>query len=355
MLTQNTKRYLVTGGSGFIGSAVVRHLLDQTNYHVLNIDKLTYSASHKTLISYKNHPRYLHQNIDICQLEPLKNLINLYQPDVVIHLAAESHVDNSINAPDPFIQTNVIGTYTLLKVALDYWQNNKNKIFRFHHVSTDEVYGSLSEDGFFCEDSAYAPNSPYSATKAASDLLVRSWHKTYGLPITMSNCSNNYGPYQFPEKLIPTMIIKALAAKPLPVYGNGKNIRDWLFVEDHVKALMCIIDRGKVGETYLIGGQTERRNLDLIFKICDILDRLCPRSSQQSYRQLIDFVPDRLGHDYRYATDITKISTELNWAPTTSFENGLTSTIQWYLDHQDWWSDLLQKMPSPQTIERLAI
>lgn len=345
MLTNKVKRYLVTGGDGFIGSALVRHLLDRTPHQVLNISKASYSVSPQTLKSYQHYPRYHYQKLDICEAIPLKKVIYGYQPDVIVHLAAESHVDNSIFSPDPFIQSNIIGTYTLIKIALDYWQTCKPD-FRFHHVSTDEVYGSLSEEGAFTETTAYAPNSPYAASKAASDLLVRAWYKTYGFPMTMSHCSNNYGPYQFPEKLIPTMIIKALRGEKLPIYGDGQNIRDWLYVDDHIDALMQIIDKGHIGESYCISGQTEIRNIDLVLEICRILDTMAPSSSHESYRQLISYVPDRLGHDYRYASDIDKISTTLGWVARTPFKQGLISTVRWYLDNHGWWQGLQTQKPS---------
>jgi len=339
-------RILVTGGAGFIGSAVVRHLLVGTPHHVVNLDKLTYAGNLRALAEASPHPRYVFEQHDICDRAAVDAIFARHQPDAVMHLAAETHVDRSITGPAAFIQTNVVGTYTLLEAARQYWQGldiSRQQAFRFHHVSTDEVYGDLHGSAdLFTETTPYAPSSPYSASKAGSDHLVRAWHRTYGLPVLLSNCSNNYGPWQFPEKLIPLMILNALAGKPLPVYGRGQQIRDWLYVEDHARALHTVLSRGRVGQTYNIGGHNEKRNLDVVHTICEILEELAPdnphsRSSRseenpQGFAGLIRFVTDRAGHDLRYAIDAGKIQRELGWQPQETFESGIRKTVQWYLE-----------------------
>jgi len=335
----------VTGGAGFIGSAVIRHLLDDTEAQVINIDKLTYAACLDSIPQASGHNRYRFEQIDICDGPALRQLFYRYQPRYVMNLAAESHVDRSIDGPSEFIQTNVVGAFTLLQEALRYWQKLEPAAraqFRFHHISTDEVYGSLSAAGSFTEASPYAPNSPYSASKASSDHLVRAWHETYDLPTIITNCSNNYGPYQFPEKLIPHMIIKGFAGEPLPVYGDGQNIRDWLYVEDHAKALTLVLERGHVGETYNIGGRNERTNLHVVETICQLLDELAPHKCSPR-RQHISFVDDRPGHDRRYAIDASKLESELGWRATENFETGLRKTVRWYIDNQPWWRAILAR------------
>ena len=333
-------KVLVTGGAGFIGSAVIRHIIKNTQDEVLNIDKLTYAGNLESLKEIDQNLRYTFKQIDICDHEALSLIFDEFKPDVVMHLAAESHVDRSIDGPAAFIQTNIVGTYSLLEVAKTYWltldENQKIK-FRFHHVSTDEVYGDL--DGttdLFTESTSYAPSSPYSASKASSDHLVRAWHRTYGLPVIITNCSNNYGPYHFPEKLIPLVILNALDAKPLPVYGNGQQIRDWLFVEDHARALYKVVTEGVVGETYNIGGHNEKQNIEVVKTICKILDELKPQANGQAYASLITFVKDRPGHDLRYAIDATKIAKELGWVPEETFETGIRKTVLWYLENLEW-------------------
>lgn len=341
-----SKTLLVTGGAGFIGSALIRYLLSQTDHRVVNVDKLTYAASLDALEHWVSDPRYAFEQVDICDGAALERVFRQHQPDGVIHLAAESHVDRSIDGPAAFVQTNLVGTFALLDVALRYWQGLTDQAragFRFHHVSTDEVYGSLGSTGLFTESTAYAPNSPYSASKAGSDHLVRAWHHTYGLPVVSTNCSNNYGPYQFPEKLIPLMILNALDARPLPVYGNGMNIRDWLYVEDHARALYCVYRHGKLGEQYNIGGHNELRNLDLVEQLCSLLDELAPATSGRSHREAITFVEDRKGHDQRYAIDAGKIERELGWTPAETFESGIRKTVQWYLQHRDWCAGVQQR------------
>ncbi len=333
------KTLLVTGGSGFIGSALIRLLLRESDYHVVNVDKLTYAASLEALEDAARHPNYRFEQGDICDAETLTRLFRQYQPDGVMHLAAESHVDRSIDGPADFIQTNIVGTFRLLEATLAHWQQldaQKRAQFRFHHISTDEVYGTLGDSGFFTETTPYAPNSPYSASKASSDHLVRAWHHTFGLPVVVTNCSNNYGPYQFPEKLIPLMILNAVEGKPLPVYGTGANVRDWLYVEDHARALRLVFERGKLGEQYNIGGHNEKRNLDLVEQLCGLLDELLPGGAHRPHRQLITFVEDRKGHDLRYAIDAGKIERDLGWTPLETFETGIRKTVQWYLANRSW-------------------
>lgn len=337
---------LVTGGAGFIGSAVVRLLIQQTDHRVINVDKLTYAANLDNLKSIDQSPRYTFIKADICDEPLMKELFQKHQPDAVIHLAAESHVDRSIDGPRVFMETNILGTYSLLQAARNVWKSwpeDRQQAFRFLHVSTDEVYGSLGDEGYFTETTAYAPRSPYSASKASSDMLVRAWHHTFGLPVLVSNCSNNYGPYQFPEKLIPVIILNALKGLPLPVYGTGQNVRDWLYVEDHARALYLILQKGRVGETYNIGGHNEMKNLDLVREICRILDELIPDSVHSPHENLITFVPDRPGHDLRYAIDAGKIQRELGWTPSVTIQEGLRKTVQWYLDHRDWWEAILKR------------
>lgn len=334
------KNILVTGGAGFIGSAVIRYLINETNNNVLNIDKLTYAGNLESLDTISSNPRYQFLHADICDKSAMTKAFQDFQPNIVMHLAAESHVDRSIDSPMDFIQTNILGTYTLLEVARAYYQglsDNKKHSFKFHHISTDEVYGDLEgTDDLFTEATPYNPSSPYSASKASSDHLVRAWHRTYGLPVVVTNCSNNYGPYHFPEKLIPLVILNALDGKPLPVYGNGKQIRDWLYVEDHARALYLVATTAKVGETYNIGGHNEKQNIDVVETICTILDNIKPRTDGQSYAQQITFVKDRPGHDLRYAIDASKIQQELNWQPQETFESGIQKTVEWYLANEDW-------------------
>lgn len=333
-------KILVTGGAGFIGSAVIRHIIQNTNNQVLNIDKLTYAGNLESLKEIDQHSNYEFKQIDICDTEQITAAIDAFQPNAIMHLAAESHVDRSIDGPAAFIQTNIVGTYTLLEAARKYWMGldaEAQQNFRFHHISTDEVYGDLEgTTDLFTETTSYAPSSPYSASKASSDHLVRAWHRTYGLPVIVTNCSNNYGPYHFPEKLIPLVILNALDAKPLPVYGNGQQIRDWLFVEDHARALYKVVTEGVVGETYNIGGHNEKQNIDVVKTICKILDELKPQANGQAYESLITFVKDRPGHDLRYAIDATKIQNELGWTPTETFETGIRKTVEWYLNNQEW-------------------
>lgn len=342
-----SKTFIVTGGAGFIGSAVVRHLINDTEYQVVNVDKLTYAGNLMSLKSVENNDRYHFEQADICDLVAMQAVFDKYQPDVVMHLAAESHVDRSINGPSEFVQTNVVGTYTLLEVARAYWSNlsdDKKSAFRFHHISTDEVYGDLhGTDDLFTETTPYAPSSPYSATKASSDHLVRAWLRTFGLPTIVTNCSNNYGPYHFPEKLIPLMILNALSGKPLPVYGDGKQIRDWLFVEDHARALVQVATKGEIGETYNIGGHNEKQNIEVVKTLCVLLEELSPNkpAGVANYADLITYVKDRPGHDVRYAIDASKIERELGWKPQETFESGLRKTVQWYLDNQAWWQAIL--------------
>jgi dTDP-glucose 4,6-dehydratase len=335
----------VTGGAGFIGSAVVRHLLRDTHARVVNIDKLTYAANMDSLPGVVDNPHYAFEQACICDAGALRKLFDRYKPDAVMNLAAESHVDRSIDAPGEFIQTNIVGTFTILQATLRYWRDQspeKRAQFRFLHISTDEVFGSLSDEGFFTETTAYAPNSPYSASKASSDHLVRAWRETYDLPTLVTNCSNNYGPYHFPEKLIPHMIIKGLAGEPLPVYGDGKNIRDWLFVEDHAKALTLVLEHGDVGQTYNVGGRNERTNLHVVESICDLLDDVSP-GGNGARRNLISFVKDRPGHDRRYAIDATKLERELGWRAEEHFESGIEKTVYWYVNQRPWWQAILER------------
>ena len=339
-------KILITGGAGFIGSALVRHLIGESEHSVLNLDKLTYAGVLTSLAEVADNPRYRFVQGDICDAELVARLLAEFQPDVVAHLAAESHVDRSIDGPGEFIQTNVVGTFTMLQQALGYWQGlsaGRQAAFRFHHISTDEVYGSLGEEGLFTETTAYDPRSPYSASKAASDHLVRAWGHTYGLPVLVTNCSNNYGPYHFPEKLIPLIIIRALSGEPLPVYGDGSNVRDWLFVEDHARALRRVFEAGVPGETYNIGGNSERRNIEVVRAICAALDARRPRADGKSYAEQINFVADRPGHDQRYAIDAAKIARELGWEPQVRFEDGIAQTVDWYLARKDWWKPILQR------------
>ncbi|WP_437879418.1 dTDP-glucose 4,6-dehydratase [Pseudomonas sp. LRF_L74] len=335
-------RILITGGAGFIGSALIRHLIGHTEHSVLNVDKLTYAGNLESLASVADDPRYRFLQADIADQDVIGKALAEFQPDAVMHLAAESHVDRSIDGPADFIQTNIVGTYALLESVRAYWSKRpepQRQAFRFHHISTDEVYGDLhGADDLFREDTPYAPSSPYSASKAASDHLVRAWHRTYGLPVLVSNCSNNYGPYHFPEKLIPLVILNALEGKPLPVYGDGSQVRDWLFVEDHARALLEVVTRGVVGETYNIGGHNEQKNIDVVRAICALLDELAPNtpSGLGRYDELITFVSDRPGHDRRYAIDAGKIERDLGWKPAETFASGLRKTVRWYLDNLDW-------------------
>ena len=348
---------MVTGGAGFIGSAVIRHIINETQYKVINVDKLTYAGNLESLKDIENSERYSFEQIDICNAVEIKRIFEKYQPDIVMHLAAESHVDRSIDGPGEFIQTNIVGTYTLLEQARTYWTQldpAKKTEFRFHHISTDEVYGDLphpddlgtsshsmeNSDGLplFTETTSYAPSSPYSASKASSDHLVRAWQRTYGLPTLITNCSNNYGPYHFPEKLIPLIILNALEGKSLPVYGKGNQIRDWLYVEDHARALVLVATQGRIAETYNIGGHNEKQNIEVVNTICELLEELVPDkpTGVQNYKDLITYVQDRAGHDVRYAIDASKIHQELGWKPQESFESGIKKTVQWYLANQEW-------------------
>jgi dTDP-glucose 4,6-dehydratase len=335
-------KILVTGGAGFIGSAVVR-LAVARGHHVINLDALTYAACLQNLAPVAASPLYTFEKADIRDRAALARIFATHQPDAVMHLAAESHVDRSIDRPDNFISTNITGTYEVLEAARSYWQGRgRPDDFRFHHISTDEVFGALGQDGQFSEDTPYDPRSPYSASKAASDHLVRAWYHTYGLPVVLSNCSNNYGPYHFPEKLIPVIILNALAGKPLPIYGDGSHVRDWLYVEDHAEALLLVLTRGAIGRSYNIGGENERSNLALVRGLCAILDELRPKP-QGTYAEQIAFVPDRPGHDARYAIDPTRIRTELGWRPSVQVEEGLRLTVAWYLENEDWWRPLLAR------------
>ncbi|MEQ8284717.1 dTDP-glucose 4,6-dehydratase [Thalassospira sp.] len=336
-------KVVVTGGAGFIGSAVCRLFAGQKGCEVLNLDKLTYAADLRTVEAVSALPNYSFAKVDICDRAAVEQVFSDFQPDAVMHLAAESHVDRSIDGPTAFIQTNLVGTFTLLEVARDYFNGldeARKQSFRFHHISTDEVYGSLGDEGLFTEETPYAPNSPYSASKAGADHLVRAWHHTYGLPVIISNCSNNYGPYQFPEKLIPLMILNVLQGKKLPIYGDGLNTRDWLHVEDHAKALFTILTKGRVGEKYNVGGCNEVTNLDVVCRIFDAVMDLVPEAGGQKFEDVIAFVPDRPGHDWRYAIDPSKMRDELGWSPEYSFETGLAQTVEWYVEHRDWWAPI---------------
>jgi len=340
-------KLLVTGGAGFIGSALVRKLIVETNYDVVNLDKLTYAGNLDSLSEVSDSNRYFHEEVDICDVQSLARVFELHQPNVVMHLAAESHVDRSIDGPDDFIHTNITGTFNLLEASRYYLEgvsHAEKSQFRFHHISTDEVYGDLLDtENLFTEESSYSPSSPYSASKAASDHLVRAWGRTYALPVIITNCSNNYGPYHFPEKLVPHVILNAIHGKPLPIYGDGLQIRDWLYVEDHAKALLKVVTEGKIGETYNIGGHNEKTNLEVVETICNLLEELAPKkpSGVINYRDLITFVKDRPGHDARYAIDASKIERELGWVPEETFETGLRKTVQWYLGNTSWWERVL--------------
>jgi len=335
-------RFLVTGAAGFIGSAVVRHLIEHTEHRVCALDKLTYAGNLDNLRPIMTEPRFLFKKADICDAEAVNRVFESFRPDIVMHLAAESHVDRSIDGPAQFIQTNIVGTYVLLEAARRYRDSlsEGKERFRFHHISTDEVFGSLDSEGFFLETSPYQPRSPYSASKASADHLVRAWHHTYGLPTICSNCSNNYGPYHFPEKLIPLVILNALEGKPIPVYGDGKNVRDWLYVDDHARALVLIAQSGVIGDSYNVGGWNERSNIEVVRGICALVDEMAPDASIGSRSELITFVADRPGHDHRYAIDASKIARELGWKPTETFETGLRKTVRWYLDNRSWWEPI---------------
>jgi dTDP-glucose 4,6-dehydratase len=337
-------RIFVTGGAGFIGSALVRHLIEHTTHEVLNFDKLTYAGTLSTVERVADSNRYRFMQGDICDADAVRSAITEFKPDVITHLAAESHVDRSIDGPGAFIQTNVVGTYTMLAEARAYWlslDEEAKAAFRFHHISTDEVYGTLGDTGLFTEDTPYDPRSPYSASKAGSDHLVSAWGHTFGLPVLITNCSNNYGPYHFPEKLVPLMIAKALDGEPLPIYGRGDQVRDWLFVEDHVRALQAVFERGEVGRTYNVGGHNERQNIEVVRTLCSILDELRPRADGQPYAEQMSEVADRPGHDKRYAIDASRIGDELGWYPQETFESGIRKTVEWYLANEDWWRPLV--------------
>ena len=345
MNSRKIKKVLITGGAGFIGSAVVRQFINETDVTVINVDALTYAGNLESLASVSDHPRYFFEHANICDKAAMERIFQEYKPDAVMHLAAESHVDRSIDGPAEFIETNIVGTYTLLEVARQYWQERQQSSadsdensFIFHHISTDEVFGSLGEEGLFTEASPYQPNSPYSASKASSDHLVRAWHHTYGFPVVITNCSNNYGPYQFPEKLIPLVILNAKEGKPIPIYGKGDNVRDWLYVDDHAHALRRVLESGQVGETYNIGGHNEKTNLDVVQGLCEILDELLPDSECRPHAKLITCVDDRPGHDQRYAIDASIIDNELGWKPDETFDSGLKKTVQWYLESREWCS-----------------
>jgi dTDP-glucose 4,6-dehydratase len=347
-------RILVTGGAGFIGSALVRHLIRDTAHEVLNVDKLTYAGNLASLDPIANSPRYRFVQGDICDQAAMAAAIAEFRPQVITHLAAESHVDRSIDGPAEFIQTNIVGTFSMLSAALDYWKGlseDEKAVFRFHHISTDEVFGTLADDGFFTEETPYDPHSPYSASKASSDHLVRAWHDTYGLPVIVTNCSNNYGPYHYPEKLIPLVILKALGGETLPVYGRGLNVRDWLFVEDHARALTTVFEKGVIGESYIIGGRAERTNIDVVNRICETLDEVRPRADGKSYKEQIGYVTDRPGHDHRYAIDPSKLERDLGWKAQESFDSGIAATVNWYLNNEAWWRPLVEK----QAVKRVGL
>lgn len=345
-------KVIVTGGAGFIGSAVIRHLIQNTDWQVVNVDKLTYAGNLDSLTDVSDNARYTFEQVDICDHQEVKRVLDTHQPNAIMHLAAESHVDRSIDGPGEFIQTNIVGTYTLLQASLAYWrtlpdsqtpgrldsQTSTKSKFRFHHISTDEVYGDLDATGYFTEETSYAPSSPYSASKASSDHLVRAWNRTFGLPTLITNCSNNYGPYHFPEKLIPLMILNALEGKPLPVYGDGKQVRDWLYVDDHARALVKVVAEGKIGETYNIGGNNEKQNIEVVQTLCAILDQKVANKPNgiDSFSTLITYVKDRPGHDLRYAIDATKIKNQLGWQPAETFESGIAKTVDWYLANSQW-------------------
>lgn len=337
------RRIIVTGGAGFIGSAVARKIIRETPHSVLVLDKLTYAGNRQSLTTASKDPRFSFFQADIADASSVRRIVEDYRPDVIMHLAAETHVDRSIEAPGDFIRTNLVGTYVLLEAALEHWRGlpcSERAAFRFHHVSTDEVFGMLGSEGYFREDTPYDPRSPYSASKAGSDHLVRAWHHTYGLPIVVTNCSNNYGPYHFPEKLIPLTILNALERRPLPVYGKGENIRDWLYVDDHAEALLLVAEHGIVGQSYNIGGRTERRNIDVVRMICGLLDELVPDADVKAHERLITFVDDRPGHDLRYAIDCSRIERELGWKPRETFESGIRKTVEWFLDNRHWWESI---------------
>ncbi len=356
MVDFSESRIIVTGGAGFIGSALVRFLLANTDAKVMVMDALTYAASPETLADVAAHPRFTFRQINILDEATVREAFEGFVPDAVMNLAAESHVDRSIDGPAAFLQTNIIGTYVMLEASLRHWRTlhgDARDNFRFLHVSTDEVFGSLGAEGLFSEDTAYAPNSPYSASKASADHLVRAWNKTYGLPVLLSNCSNNYGPYQFPEKLIPVVIINALHGCPIPVYGRGENIRDWLFVEDHVRALWCILTKAEIGTSYNVGGGAELKNIDLVLTLCRHLDTLQPASDGRSYADLISYVEDRPGHDLRYAIDASRIGRDLSWAQLTNIDDGLLTTLNWYLQNKHWWLPILEKNPG--ALKRLGL
>jgi dTDP-glucose 4,6-dehydratase len=337
-------KVLVTGGAGFIGSAVIRLLVGEIGCSVVNVDKLTYAANPSSLAPVDQSPLYAFEQVDICDRDAVNSVLRRHTPDAIMHLAAESHVDRSIDGPGDFIQTNIVGTYTMLEAARGYWSEldaDQKARFRFHHISTDEVFGSLGAEGAFTEETRYDPRSPYSASKASSDHLVRAWHETYGLPVVLSNCSNNYGPYHFPEKLIPLIIIKGLKGEPLPVYGKGENVRDWLYVDDHARALWSILSAGRSGESYNVGGNEEIANIEVVRQICALLDELAPRPDGAKREEQITFVQDRPGHDFRYAIDASKLSDELGWTPSETFATGLRKTVAWYLENTDWWEPIL--------------
>lgn len=349
------KKVLITGGAGFIGSNLVNYLVENQLARVINVDNLTYAGNLASLAKIENNTNYHFEKADICDTKVIQGIFKKHQPDLVMHLAAESHVDRSIEGPSEFLNTNIMGTYNLLEISRNYWErlsSEKQSSFRFLHISTDEVFGSLGKDGIFTENTPYDPRSPYSASKASSDHLVRAWQHTYGLPVLITNCSNNYGPYQYPEKLIPVIILNALQAKPIPVYGKGENIRDWLFVEDHVKALWLVLNEGIIGETYCVGGNNEQRNIDVVKMICELMNELSTNSKVSKHEELITFVQDRPGHDLRYAIDASKIKKDLNWQPETTFKEGFRQTVKWYLDNLEWCETVLD---GKLNLERLGL